>query len=66
MSPGTILVTMDVSSLYTCIPHDEGIIAIAEYHKKYKRGILNTKSVCTLLEAVLKKNNFEFNNKHYL
>jgi hypothetical protein len=66
MPPGTILVTMDVSSLYTCIPHDEGIIAIAEYHKKYKKGVLTTKSVCTLLEAVLKKNNFEINNKHYL
>jgi hypothetical protein len=61
-----VLVTMDVSSLYTCIPHDEGIKAVAEFHQKYKQGTLSTESLCSLLEAVLKKNNFEFNSKHYL
>ena len=30
VEPDTILVTVDVKSLYSCIPHDEGIAACKE------------------------------------
>ena len=63
------LVTMDVSSLYTNIPIDEGIIAAREALIKY-RPTPNLKptnnSLITLLGLVLKRNNFQFNGINYL
>jgi len=55
---------MDVSSLYTNIPHDEGIEAIVDFFSKDRIGSLTPAGLKSLLEAVLKKNNFQFNGKH--
>ena len=62
---GWLLVTLDVSSLYTNIPHEEGIEAC--------RSVLNQRSVCdpptedlcSLIEVILTNNVFGFNNKCY-
>ena len=62
---GTILATLDVTSLYTNIPHDEGIEAC--------RAMLNTREVLQpptddlvhLIKLVLTKN-FTFDDEEYL
>ena len=64
-----LLVTIDVKSLYTCIPHREGIQARAEALER-SRAIHpdqpDTNTLIILLEIVLKNNTFEFNNKCYI
>ena len=64
--PGSQLVTLDVRSFHNNIPHTEGIAACRE--------LLNTRSVqepstedfVKLITLILTKNNFSFNNEHYL
>ena len=64
-----ILVTMDVSSLYTNIPNNEGLSAarIALDTHRPQAGIKPTNaSLIHLLELVLTKNNFQFNGVNFL
>ena len=68
LDPHSILCTVDVTSLYTNIPNDEGISACASQLATHRSGSdkpSNT-SITKLLELVLTKNNFDFNQKHYL
>ena len=62
----TLLVTMDVTSLYTNIPHNEGIEACREVWESRETKRPPTESLVKLLEHVLKFNNFMFNGEHYL
>ena len=56
-----ILVTLDVSSLYTNIPHNEGIDACRQDKS------LPAETICDLIRMTLTMNNFSFNNnEHYL
>lgn len=57
----TLLVTMDVTSLYTNIPHDEGIKAFREVWDSKMIQHPSTESLLKLLEHVLKQNKFMFN-----
>jgi len=72
LKPGTILCTIDVTSLYTNIPNDEGIAACRKQLHAYRQNnpstatMPHTMSLMRLLETVLTKNNFDFNGKHYL
>ncbi|XP_062596387.1 uncharacterized protein LOC134257802 [Saccostrea cucullata] len=50
----TLLVTMDVTSLYTNIPHDEGIDACREVWDSRSIQVPSTESLAKLLEHVLK------------
>ena len=62
-----LLVTMDVTSLYTNIPNHEGLTAIARTLNVEKPVFsLEYRSLLELLKIVLHKNNFQFNGKHYL
>ena len=61
-----ILVTMDVSSLYTNIPNHKGILSVIETLRPKHNGQVSLLSIQKLLRAVLHMNNFEFNKKHYL
>ena len=66
--PGTLLVTLDVTSLYTNIPNDEGIRAAEfalEDHRPFGKEPFNN-SIIDLLRLVLTCNNFTFNGQHYL
>ena len=64
----SILATLDVTSLYTNIPNDEGIEAIGGYlsiHRHYSLNPTNS-SLLQLLRIVLTTNNFKFDNKDFL
>ena len=61
-----ILATFDVTSLYTNIPNDEGLISVKNFMTKHKPPYADADTVLLLLKEVLTKNNFEFNGKNYL
>ena len=67
LHPDTLLVSMDVTSLYTNIPHQDGIQACEEevWETRTNKDP-PTETLIKLLTLVLKCNNFEFNGKHYL
>ena len=62
-----ILVTMDVTSLYTNIPNQEGKTAVYRtlLEQNYDEQ-LTLDSLMKLLDCVLKMNTFEFNDEYYL
>jgi hypothetical protein len=62
----TTLVTMDVTSLYTNIPHSDGIEACKEIWESRSVKIRLTDCLVTMITMVLKRNNFTFNGDHYL
>ena len=59
----SILVTMDVRSLYTSIPNKERIEAVETTRKRKNIG---TRIISTFLRLVLTINNFVFNSQNYL
>ena len=59
----SMLVTMDVRSLYTNIPNKEGIEAV---ETTLKRKNIGTTIISTFLRLVLTLNNFVFNSQNYL
>ena len=64
---GTLLVTMDVSSLYTNIPILEGLRAVSTFLRGHRTiGRLQSSSIIQLLKLVLTLNNFQFNGRHFL
>jgi hypothetical protein len=66
---GALLVTMDVEALYPNIPNKEGMeaakLALDESRKGTNVRPTNA-ALMRLLNLVLKRNNFQFNGKHYL
>ena len=66
-----LLASIDVSSLYTNIPHNDGIQNVLHYLKNnpdsYTQPEQPTPEVLAeLIDIVLKNNVFEFNNEYYL
>ena len=59
-----ILVTLDVSSLYTNIPHNEGIDACRHFRGTRNRtsSTMSTETLCDLIRMILTMNNFTFNS----
>ena len=65
--PSTAIIgTFDVSSLYTNIPHDEGIDACSKDLAESGHTSPTITDIVTLMNHVLTKNNFTFLDKHYL
>lgn len=62
---GCILVTLDVSSLYTNIPHNEGIEACQRALQTCPSPAPPTTYLTRMIELILKLNNFSFNDEHY-
>ena len=68
LPPNGLLVTLDVSSLYNNIPHNEGITACRHFLDTRDRNstAVGTESLCDLIRMILTMNNFTFNDKHCL
>ena len=69
LPPGSLLVTLDVSSLYTNISHKEGIEACRKALNSSGhlfRSHLKTESIYDLMRMILTMNNFEFDNDHFI
>ena len=64
----TFLVSMDVTSLYTNIPQNEGIDTVCKaYENFYKESPpIPTHYLREMLRLILKENSFQFCGKHYL
>ena len=69
---GTLLCTLDVTSLYTNLPNEEGRQAVAHWLNKYRPQALvppmelSNTSILSLFKMVIELNNFQFNGTHYL
>ena len=61
-----LLVTIDVKSLYTNIPHTEGIAAITKMVEDTGLDTLLRMFICNLSHQVLTKNYFIFNKQLYI
>ena len=61
----SLLVTLNIKSLYANIPDNEGIKAVKEPYEKYKEKTLSTKVIITFLSLILTLNNFVVNCTHY-
>ena len=62
----SILVTMDVSSLYTNIPHREGLNAVARALEARTNRSVPTRVLLKFLSMILHLNNFCFNDTNYI
>ena len=66
LPPHTLLVTTDVSSLYTNIPQDKGIEACIEALENFDLPHKPPKDILhTLMTYILEYNTFEFNGEHF-
>ena len=65
--PNMLLCTLDITSLYTNIPHDEGVQTIKEFLKIHRdiQALPHNSYIVKLLQVVLTNNYFDFNGKHY-
>ena len=65
-----ILVTADVTSLYTNIPHEEGIESVLHYMKLHADtlppGPPSPHTIGLLLETILKNSSLSFMDRHFL
>ncbi|XP_071160924.1 uncharacterized protein [Mytilus edulis] len=62
----TTLVTMNVTSIFTNIPHADGIESCREVWDSRSLKIPPTEYIVEMHTMVLKKNNFTFQGEHYL
>ena len=65
-SKDSYLVTLDVSSLYTNIPHEDGIQACKSSLEKDGISTERITEIEELMKLVLGNNHFKFDGKHYL
>ena len=56
---------MDVKSLYTVIPSDEGLQALAYFLEQRTAKVPSTHALVHLAELVLTLNAFSFDDQHY-
>ena len=73
-SPETLLVTMDIVSLYTNIPHEEGAEWVADFYERtlpnwgdyvYVIKPIDKNTLKQLILFILQHTTFEFNNEFY-
>jgi hypothetical protein len=72
--PNLLLVTIDVTALYTNIPHEEGATWVAEFfeetyhkwkHEHKELPFISKQTMHTLMLFILQNNIFSFNNQYY-
>ena len=59
------LLTIDVGSLYTLIPHDEGLKAVSAALSSMHRPGVSPSTGTKLTSLVLKNNTFKFNDRYF-
>ena len=64
--PGSLLLTLHVRPLYTNIPHEEGIEACRSLLETRNVQELPMSDIIELITLILKRNNFSFDDNHYL
>ena len=59
---------MDVTSLYTNIPHEEGVTTVCHAYKDFygDKAPIPTKYLREMLYLILKENSFQFCGSNYL
>ena len=57
---------MSLRTLYTNIPHNEGINACDHFLRSSSHNTIPTGTLCDLIRMILTMNNFSFNDNHYL
>ena len=62
----SLLVTLDVSSLFTNISHKEVINACKHFLRTSSHKTIPTSTLCDLIRMILTVNNLSFNDNHYL
>ena len=60
---GVLLVTLDISSLYTNVPHKDGIQACSEFLDRRVNPAIQTTRLCDLIRMILTNNTFAFNGQ---
>ena len=60
-----LLLTMDVTSLYTSIPHDGALKASKHFLHKRSNQSMSTFTLLQLIELVLKMNTFHLNGRYF-
>ena len=64
------MVTADVRSLYTSIPHDDGLESVTRHYTQFPNLLPaqapNVTTIRILLEFILKHSNFRFQETHYI
>ena len=66
LPPDIIMATVDVSSLYTNIPHTHGLSALEHFLDQRPPHTLPSTQFLKLTQFILTHNNFPFNSHHYL
>ena len=68
VSENTILVSMDVTSLYTNIPQEEGITTVCNAYETFHNNNppIPSRYLRDMLRLILKENSFQFNGENYL
>ena len=66
IKPDSLLITLDVESMFTNIDNKTGKIAVKEAFEKSPSGNRPDKEILELLDLCLSRNDFEFNGKKFL
>ena len=66
ITPESIMITMDVSSLYTNIPHTDGINACRSFRNRHTTDPALINDIPILIDFILTHNPIKFNNDHHL
>ena len=66
ITPESTMITMDVNSLYTNIPHTNGINACRSFLNRHTTDPALINDIPILIDFILTHNRFKFNNDHYL
>ena len=66
ITPESNMITMDVNSLYTNIPHTDGVNACRSFLDRHTTDPARMNDNPIFMDFILTHNLFKFNNDHYL
>ena len=66
LAPGSMLISMDVNSFFTHIPHADAVAACRNFLNKHNIQSDIATDIPILIDFILRHNTFTFNDKYYL